>query len=90
MRKNKNIPSINTFKSNIGLNIGGLPYIEMTGNRRIIIEGSTGVLLYERESIKINTNKMVISFSGRGLTVRCISDSCVEIDGFITAIEFMC
>ena len=71
------------------LDIGIAPQIEMLGNRQITIEGSTGILLYESENIKINTNKMVISFYGRGLCVRCISSSCVEIDGFISKIEFL-
>ncbi len=71
------------------IDIGNAPLIEMLGNRRITIEGSTGILLYESENIKINTSKMVISFYGRGLCVRCISSSCVEIDGFVSKIEFL-
>jgi len=69
--------------------IGTAPLIEMLGNRQITIEGSTGILLYESENIKVNTSKMVISFYGRGLCLRCISSSCVEIDGFISKIEFV-
>lgn len=75
--------------TSISMNMGGMSVIEMLGNRRITLEGSTGILLYETENIKINTNKMVVSFFGRGLCVRCISSSCVEIEGFITKIEFM-
>ena len=73
----------------IPISMGGAPLIEMTGNKRITLEGSTGILLYENENIKINTAKMIVSFCGRGLTVRCISCSCVEIEGFITAVEFI-
>ncbi len=73
----------------VGLDIGIMPMIEMTGNRRIILEGSTGILLYESDNIKINTNKMVVSFCGRGLCVRCISCTSVEIAGFITKVEFL-
>ncbi len=73
----------------LGFDMGGMPMIEMSGNRCITIEGSTGILLYESESIKINTCKMVICLCGRGLSLRCISDSCVEIDGFVTGINFL-
>lgn len=73
----------------MGLDMGTMPLVEMFGNRRITIEGSTGILLYECESIKINTNKMVICLCGRGLKLRCISNSCVEIEGFITGINFL-
>ncbi len=72
-----------------GLDMGEMPTVEMLGNRRITLEGSTGILLYESENIKINTSKMIISFYGRGLCVRCISCSCVEIEGFITKVEFL-
>lgn len=75
--------------SRMPISMGGAPIIEMTGNRRITLEGSTGILLYESENIKINTPKMIVSFCGRGLTVRCISSSCVEIEGFVTAVEFI-
>lgn len=71
------------------LDMGSAPLIELLGNRRVTLEGSTGVLLYESENIKINTNRMVVSFRGRGLCLRCISSSCVEIEGFICEIDFM-
>lgn len=74
----------------MNLDLGSAPTIEMLSNRQITVEGSTGILLYESENIKVNTNRMVISFCGRGLCVRCISSSCVEIDGFVSKIEFIC
>ena len=69
--------------------MGSLPLIEMLGNRRISIEGSTGILLYEESCIRINTSKMVVSFGGRGLRVRCIGGSCVEVEGVLTEIKFI-
>lgn len=78
----------NTYNA-IAADIGGMPLIEMTGNRSIVLEGSTGILLYESGNIKINTTKMIISFCGRGLSVKCISSSCVEICGFVTSVEFI-
>lgn len=68
---------------------GSAPLIEMMGNRLVTIEGSTGILLYESENIKVSTGRMVVSFGGRGLRLRCISGSCVEISGFISKIEFL-
>ena len=55
----------------------------------VSVEGSTGILLYETTNIKIGTNRMVLSFEGRGLGVRCVSGSCVEITGYVTKIEFV-
>lgn len=90
MQNNKKKPLHGNIYNSIGIDLDcAIPMIEMTGNRRITVEGSTGVLLYESNNIKINTNKMVVSFCGRRLTVRCISNSCVEIEGFITKVEFL-
>lgn len=77
------------MKDRIAFGMGDAPLIEMISNRRITVEGSTGILHYEAENIKINTNRMIISFCGRGLRVRCISCSCVEIEGFVSAVEFV-
>lgn len=73
----------------ISFDMGDAPLIEMTSNRRITVEGSTGILHYEAENIKINTNTIIISFCGRGLRVRCISCSCVEVEGFVSKVEFI-
>jgi len=66
-----------------------LPIIEFTGDRSVMVEGSTGVLKYESEVVRINTRSMVIAFYGRGLTLKCISPSSVIIDGCITKTEFI-
>lgn len=83
MKKSQNYPRLPLIDT------GTQPLIEMTGNRQICVEGSTGILLYESDNIKINTNGPVISFFGRGLSVRCITGSSVEVFGFINKIEFI-
>lgn len=72
------------------MDMGFAPILEAVGNRQVTVEGSAGILLYESECIKISTGRMLIAFAGRGLRVRCISGSCVEISGFISNIEFLC
>ena len=52
------------------------------------MEGSKGVLEYSAERIRVNTADMIITFSGRELDLKCISDSALIIDGFITDIGF--
>ena len=71
------------------LDAGFQPLIEMTGNRQICVEGSTGILLYEPENIKINTTGPTISFYGRGLSDRCITASSVEVFGYVNKVEFI-
>jgi sporulation protein YqfC len=67
---------------------GRMPIIEFTGNRRVLIEGSTGVLRYESEVVSINTRSMTVTFNGRGLTLKSISPTAVIIDGIITDTRF--
>ena len=62
--------------------------IELSGNREAVLEGSKGVLEYSSERIRVNTSDMIIVFTGRELDLRCISDSALIIDGFITDIGF--
>lgn len=64
------------------------PCLEFSGNREVVLEGSRGVLEYSSETIRVNADGMIISFSGRGLDLRCISASALIIGGFITHVEF--
>lgn len=64
------------------------PFIELNGNRELLIEGSRGVLEYTPSVIRVNTADMIVTVSGRELDLRCISASALIIDGFITDIEF--
>ncbi len=72
------------------LPMGAAPLIEAVGNRQVTVEGAAGILLYESSCVKISVGRMIIAFQGRGLRLRCISGSCVEIIGFISNIEFLC
>lgn len=64
------------------------PCIELSGNREVLIEGSKGVLEYSPEVVRVNTAGMILSVSGRELNLRCISDSALMIDGFVTSLVF--
>lgn len=63
-------------------------FIEVSGNHEILIEGSKGVLEYMGEKVRVNTASMLLTVCGRGLNLRCISDSALIIDGFITSLNF--
>lgn len=64
------------------------PCIELSGNRELLIEGSKGVLEYASDTIRVNTAGMILTVNGRDLNLRCISDSALMIDGFITSLSF--
>ncbi len=64
-------------------------HLEISGNREIIVEGSRGILLYREEAIKLNAGNYILSVSGRGLHIKCMSESDLVIQGFITGIEYL-
>ncbi|MBQ3266144.1 MAG: YabP/YqfC family sporulation protein [Ruminococcus sp.] len=64
------------------------PCIELSGNRELLIEGSRGVLSYAPDEVRVNTSGMIVTVGGRELDLRCISDSALIIDGFITSLSF--
>lgn len=66
-----------------------LPTLEFSFNREVVIEGCKGVVHYSDELIRINTDKGLVSFEGRGLNLKCISFSAIIISGFILKVEFM-
>lgn len=68
--------------------MNGAPCMELSGNREAVLEGSRGVLEYSPETIRVNTEGMIVSFFGRDLDLRCISPSAMIIGGCITKIEF--
>lgn len=67
----------------------GSVHMHINGNREVILEGNKGVVEYGDTSIKINTGKYIISFQGRGLHIKCMTDCDIVIHGFITSIEYI-
>lgn len=76
------------FSTNYSFN-SQLPELEFSGNREVVIEGSKGVLEYDTNTIRINTNSMILCFHGRDLNLKCISPTALIINGFITNVEFV-
>ena len=63
--------------------------IELKGNREAIIEGCKNIAQYDENMIRVNMNKMSISFFGRNLEIKCLNYDSLVIKGFITSIEFI-
>lgn len=82
MKKNcRDIPSTVTNLGYVHMNI--------SSNREVVLEGNRGVVEYSDTSIKINVGKYIISFIGRGLHIKCMTDCEIVIHGFITSIEYI-
>lgn len=86
---NKNIKNI---KSSIKLPECALPdfsHFEINSNKEVIVEGCKGILQYDENIIRVNMGKMVTSFCGRNLSLKCLDSDSLVIIGFITSIEFI-
>ncbi len=64
-------------------------HFEINSNREVIVEGSKGILQYDENIIRVNMGNMIVSFSGRKLSLKCLSTDSLIVVGFITSIEFI-
>ena len=64
-------------------------HFEINGNTEVVVDGSKGILAYDENMIKINAGKMITTFFGRGLTIKCLTPDSLVVQGFITSIEFI-
>lgn len=86
--KNKKINAADRIKN--GYNAIVLPsHFEINGNREAMIDGCRELLEYSDTTIKINMGKLIVSFSGRGLSIKCLNENSLVIYGYITNIEFI-
>ncbi len=66
-----------------------LVHMEMKSNREVIIEGCKSIEEYDENMVKVKVKKMVISFFGRNLEIKCLTPDSLVIEGFITSVEFV-
>lgn len=69
--------------------VEGLPEMNLLGNREAVIEHCQGILEYDDKVVRVNTGKLIIKFTGRGLQLKSMTESGVVVAGYFTAIEFM-
>lgn len=72
-----------------GGTLSGAARMELSGNRRAVVEGCRGILEYEEGVIRLNTDGGIIRFMGRELGLSCMTEDCAVVNGFLLSIEFM-
>lgn len=65
-----------------------IPRIEIHSNKEAIIEGCKSILEYDENIIKLNTGKLIVTFWGKDLIIKCLTPDSLIVDGFLTNIEF--
>ena len=63
--------------------------MELSGNRRAVVESCKGILEYEEGVIRLNTGSGVLRFMGRELGLSCLTEDSAVVTGFILSVEFL-
>jgi len=87
--------SINNAKGNVAQKIGlpidavlDIPQIVITGDSEIAIENHKGIIVFQEDEIKINSNVGVISVKGNHLEILFIGGSTVILGGKFKGISY--
>ena len=65
-----------------------VPRITVIGKNEITIENHKGILTFDKEEIKINTNIAPIVIKGSGFEILYIASTTLIISGSFTSIEY--
>jgi len=65
-----------------------LPKITIVGNTEITIENHKGIILFERNIIKINTKVKVVNIEGENFEILYIGDSTITISGKFQSVGY--
>lgn len=68
--------------------LGGLPRIELLGDRELRMENHKGILAYGSEEIHISGGKLVVRVWGSSLELRAMDPAQLSITGQIAGIDF--
>lgn len=66
-----------------------VPKIIVVGRSEITIENHKGIVLFERDKIKINTNMSPVEIRGSQFEILYIAASTITIKGYFDSIEYM-
>ena len=67
--------------------VGGLPRIELTGDRELRMENHKGILAYGADEIHVSGGKLVVKVHGTGLELRSMNASQLLITGDIHGVD---
>jgi sporulation protein YqfC len=65
-----------------------LPKISIIGNNEITIENHKGIILFEKEQVKINSGVGLISIQGSGFEILFMGGNTITISGKFKAVEY--
>lgn len=66
-----------------------VPKIIVIGRNEVTIENHKGIMIFERDKIKINTNMSPIEIRGSQFEILYIAASTITIKGYFDSIEYV-
>lgn len=66
-----------------------VPKIIVIGRNEVTIENHKGIMIFERDKIKINTNMSPIEIKGSQFEILYIAASTITIKGYFDSIEYV-
>ena len=67
--------------------VAGVPRIEITGGRQVLIDNHKGMLEYESERIVVNGGRMRVVIVGKNLCLKAMNSKEMLIGGSVSAVE---
>ncbi len=68
---------------------GGVPEVELCGNRSIVITGRCVITLYSAEEMRVQCGGLTVRVSGDGLELCTLDEAELSIEGLITEVGFV-
>lgn len=65
------------------------PAVELSGNRRAVVDGCDGILDYGEEQVAFRAGRLTLRFSGRDLRLVKLTESSAVIEGFLQRVEYL-
>ncbi len=62
--------------------------VELSGNRRAVVQGCDGILDYGDELTSFRAGKLTLCFEGRGLRLLRLTDSSAVVEGTIRRVVY--
>lgn len=66
-----------------------VPKLTMVGSADLLIENFKGIIEYDNDRIRINTNSGIIKITGAGLRIKEITSEDLMVNGDISSLEFL-
>lgn len=66
-----------------------VPYIQLSGDKELVVENYRGIISYEEKSVKINTSGKIIKIEGENLLLSHITEELISVSGEIKKVEFI-